>query len=252
MVLVHDVIAGTKVGERAQRAAAGGLRTGRLATALVEAVVGDHREAQRRCDEPFVQCRLGKRQLVARWALLDPAGLEASEVEGRALAIATPRPGDHGPVTGAQLTLERRLRLCERARDRQASLRMQLDRRAARKRREPNEGPPGEDTLEFLRRHVELVRVVIVEGCTDVGPVVAKRRRDLLARTDDQRGLGTGKLEQRLEAVEGKQLGDIGALAVARLGRQERPVLERELSRGCDLDAVDALEGSLRERREAA
>jgi hypothetical protein len=61
-----------------------------------------------------------------------------------------------------------------------------------------------------------------------------------------------GELEQGLEALDGKQLGDVGSLAVARVGRQERPVLECQLRRGCDLDAVDALERPLCERREAA
>jgi hypothetical protein len=96
------------------------------------------------------------------------------------------------------------------------------------------------------------VRVVVVESRADVGPVVVKCRRDLLAATDNQRGRRAGKLKQGLEALDGKQLGDIGSLAVARLGRQERPVLERQLRRGCDLDTVDALERPLRECREAA
>ena len=59
-----------------------------------------------------------------------------------------------------------------------------------------------EDRLELDRRYVEVVRVAVVERGADVGPMVVKRRADLLARADDQLGIRTDQLEQRLEALD--------------------------------------------------
>src|SRR5207302_6395986 len=99
VVLVDDEVARAKFGERAQRApapphaAAVDASRGR-APAAHQAVLGDHREFQRRRDEALAQGRGDERERArrgldfARRTPLEPARLEVPEVVCRALAFA--------------------------------------------------------------------------------------------------------------------------------------------------------------------
>jgi len=69
---------------------------------------------------------------------------------GGPLAVAAPRPGDHRAVAGAQVALELRLRLGQRARDAAGGLRMELDRGAAGERMQANPGARGQRRLDLL------------------------------------------------------------------------------------------------------
>jgi hypothetical protein len=61
---------------------------------------------------------------------------------------------------------------------------------------------------DLLGRDVEVVRVGVVECRADVLPVVGERRRDLLLGGDQDGGVGR-KVEERTEALDGQQLGDV-------------------------------------------
>ena len=93
--------------------------------------------------------------------------------------------------------------------------------------------------------------VVVVEGGADVLPVVAQRRLDLLLGGDEDVGL-VGEVQERAEAVDGEQLGDVGALVLQRGDLGDLAVLGGELGRRGDLDLVGLPQRPLRERREPA
>ena len=79
-----------------------------------------------------------------------------------------------------------------------------------------------------------------------------ERRRELLLGGDQQLRVGTEQVEQRAEAIDRQQLGDVRAvrLLLERGDLRQLAVLGRELGRGRDLDLVDVPERALRERRE--
>ena len=111
-----------------------------------------------------------------------------------------------------------------------------------------------------------MVGVLAGEGCADVGPMVAQRRRQLLLGCHDQLRVRLDQVEQGAEALDRQQLGDIGAPLVARgavaLGGAESAcrggdlgqlsVLGGKLGGGRDLDLGDIAERALGERREPA
>ena len=105
-----------------------------------------------------------------------------------------------------------------------------------------------------LRLDVEVVRVGVVEGGADVVPVVAQRRLDVLVGGDHDVGVLGQQAEQVAEAVDGQQLGDVGAalLVLERGDLRELAVLGGELGGGRDLDALPLAERALGEGREPA
>ena len=58
-----------------------------------------------------------------------------------------------------------------------------------------------------------MVGVLVAERRADVAPVVAQRRRELLLGGDHQLGVLADQVEQRAEALDRQQLGDVRALA---------------------------------------
>ncbi len=106
---------------------------------------------------------------------------------------------------------------------------------------------------DLLGRDVEVMRVGVVEGGADILPVVVERRRDLLLGGEQHGGIGR-EVEERHEAVDRQQLGDVRALV---LGLQRRhlgklAVLGGKLGRRRDLDLLGLAERALCERREPA
>jgi hypothetical protein len=113
VVLVHHEVAGAQFGERAQRAAAPTRAAGVeapawSAAAAHQAVLGEHREFQRRRDEALAKRRRDERQR-ARCrrragirAVLEPARLQMAEVVCRPFAFAAARERDHRLVFRSQ------------------------------------------------------------------------------------------------------------------------------------------------------
>ncbi len=284
MVLVHNHIARAQLRERAQRAAARAAAPARASaigpTALgaapaQQAVLGEHRQLQRRRDEALAQRRRSEAQ---RWllrrqpridALPQPARFHAGEVVGRALTLAAAGERDDRAIARAHELLELRLGLGQRARHRVRCLRAQLDRLIGRDRREPDPGPRGQRRLHALGAHIEVVGILVAERRTDVAPVVLQRRRQLLLRGHQQLRVIADQLEQRAEALDREQLGDVrardAAVAVLRASHARRPrgefltrdlgqrtVLFGQLRRRRDLDLRHLTERALRESREPA
>ena len=79
-----------------------------------------------------------------------------------------------------------------------------------------------ERVADVVGLDVEVVGVGVVEGGADVLPVVGQRGRDLLLGGDEHGGV-RGEVEERVEAVDRQQLGDVGAV----LGVRERGDLGR-------------------------
>ncbi len=109
-----------------------------------------------------------------------------------------------------------------------------------------------ERRVEAVRRHVQVVRVLVVEARGHVLPVVAQRRRQLLlGRHRDQR-VGRHEVEQLAEAVHGQHVGHVGALGLVARGRDlgQLALLRRELRRRGDLHPLGLLQRALGEGRE--
>ena len=121
VILVNDDVAGSQLGEGAQRAAAAD--PGRAAVLALgappaqQAMLREHRERELRRDEALFQggrreAQRGLDHLAARaQALAEPRRFHAAEVVGRSLALAAPREADDGPVAGAHELLELAARL---------------------------------------------------------------------------------------------------------------------------------------------
>ena len=147
-----------QVGERAQRAAAADAR-GRAAAGRgggEKAVLGEDREPQRRRDEAVAQARLRRsvspRSCGARLPSLEPAGAQAREVVGGALALAAPRPGRRrcgSPSARASRAPASASR--ERARGAAGGLGAELDRRVAGDRVQAHARALGERGLDLAR-----------------------------------------------------------------------------------------------------
>ena len=252
VVLVHDVVARAQVGERAQQPAAAARRTDRRAPAVDQAVLGDRGQLEPGRDEAVPQGRLLEDE--AGLVIGLPAGLDALEVVGGALAPAPVGPGDQRRVTGAHELLELRLGLVERAGGEFGGLGAELERLRARDRGQAGRAARVELGEDAVGLDVEAVRVGVVEGGADVVPVVAQRRLDVLLGGQDQRRLRGQQLEQVAEVVDGQQLGDVGPRVrlLERRDLGQLAVLGGELRRGRDLDAVGIAERPLREGREPA
>ena len=92
--------------------------------------------------------------------------------------------------------------------------------------------------------------------------MVGERRLELLLGAEHDLGVLADEVQQRAEALERQQLGDVHALGLARLAARERArggrdlgelaVLDGELGRGRDLDLRDLPQRALGERREPA
>ncbi len=91
-----------------------------------------------------------------------------------------------------------------------------------------------------VRRDVQVVRVLVVEGSRHVLPVVGQRRRDVLFAGDHHRRLGRHQLQERVEVLDRQQLGDVGAVGrvLERRDLRELAVLLRQLGGGRDLDQL--------------
>ena len=210
-------------------------------------MLGDHRELQAGGDEAVAQRRPGRSAASPRRVCgalpvsSSQRRLQAREVVGGALALAAARPGDDGAVARAHELLELGLGLLQRARAEVGGLGAELERLVRGQRREPD----ARARVERARRSasgldVEVVRVVVVERRADVLPVVAQRRLDLLLGGDEDRRRPADQVEQRVEAVDRQQLGDVGPLVLAgdRGDLGQLAVLGGELGRGRDLDRV--------------
>src|SRR4051794_11452204 len=251
VILVDDDVAGAQVGERSERASSAARRLWSLgALAAEQAVLGDDREAQAGSDEAVSQVGLREVELRTRRAVaVDPVRAQAREVVGGALAVALARPRDHRLVVGAHELLELGLGLLERAGGEVGGLRAELDRLVLRDRAEADLGPLVEGLRDLVGLDVEVVGVLVVEGSADVLPVVGERRADLFVGGDDQRGVSRGEVEERLEAVDGEQLGDVRPvlLVLERGDLGHLAVLGGELGGGGDLDGVRVAEAALGE-----
>src|SRR3954470_17241963 len=212
VVLVDDDVAGPQVGERPQRAAPPAGRARALgALAPEQAVLGDHREAQAGGDEAVSEVRLREVELrPGRAVAVDPVRAQAREVVGGALAVALARPRDDRLVVGADELLELGLGLLEASRGEVGSLSAELDRLVLRDRAQADARASVERFGDRVRADVEVVRILVVERGADVLPVVGEGRPDLLVGGDDQRGVVRREVEERLEAVDRQQLGDVG------------------------------------------
>ena len=173
------------------------------------------------------------------------------EVVPGAVALAAPRPGDHGAVARAQQLLELGLGLLQRARRRLRGLGVELDGLVGGQRRQREARAPADGGADRVRVHVEMTGVVVVERGADVLPVVAQRRLDLLLGGDEDVGVG-GEVQERAEAVDGEQLGDVGALVLQRGDLGDLAMLGGELGRRGDLHRVGVPQRPLREGREPA
>ena len=168
------------------------------AAAVEEAVVGDHRESQRRRDEALAQRRLRERQAVLR--RVGPRARPRAAARGcgprarRRRAATRSRPCGSPSAAGARARPRPR-RASAPSRPRPA--------RAARSARRPraSAGARGRAPRASPRarrgRRRGRARVCVVEGGADVGPVVAQRRRDLLGAGQQQLGVVADQLEQR-------------------------------------------------------
>ena len=147
------------------------------------------------------------------------------------------RPGDDRPVAAADVLLQLRLGLAQRARGEVGGLGAELERLVARQRAEADVGAGVERRLDRLGLDVEVVRVGGVERGADVLPVVGQRRADLGLLGEDDRGVGRREVQEGVELVDGQQLGDVRAV----LGVGERgdlgglAVLGGQLGGGRDL-----------------
>ena len=252
VVLVDDDVAGAQVGERAQQPAPAPRRALDAPAAVDQPVLGDRRELQRRGDEAVAQVGLGEDEPAGVGGV--PAGPQALQVVGGALALAALRPGDDRRVARARELLELRLGLVERARGELGGLGAELDRLRAGDRGQPQRLARLERGDDGGGLDVEVVGVGVVEGGADVVPVVAQRGLEVLVGGDHDVGVLGEEVEQLAEAVDRQQLGDVGA-AVGVLERGdlgELAVLGGELGGGRDLDPLRLAQRALGERREPA
>src|SRR4051794_18758482 len=250
VVLVDDDVAGAQVGEGAEQPAAAAGRALDPAAAGDQLVLGDRGELQRRRDEAVPEIGLGEHEA----AVAVPPGPEALEVVGGALALAALRPRDERRVARARELLELRLGLVERACGELGGLGAELDRLRAGDAGEAQRLPRDERLRDRVGRHVEVVRVGVVEGGADVVPVIAQRGLEVLIGGDHDVGVLGEQREQLAEAVDREQLGDVGAalLVLERGDLRELAVLGGELGGGRDLDALPLAQRALGEGREPA
>ncbi len=197
-------------------------RVGTLgAAAAQQAVLGEDRELQLRRDEALAQRRRGEAQrglehLAAGVDVLaEPRRFHAPEVVGGALALAAAGERDDRAVAGAHELLELGLGLGQRARGGVGGLRAQLQRLIAGDRRQPDPRARGERGFDLVRAHIQVVGVRVGERGADVAPVVCERGLQLLLGGDEQLGVGVEQVEQRAEALDRQQLGDVRALRTA-------------------------------------
>ena len=139
------------------------------------------------------------------------------EVVRRALALAAARERDDRSIARAHELLQLRLRFRQRARGRVGGLRPQLDLLAARQRREPDPRARGERRPDALGVDVQVVGVLVAERRAHVAPVVAQRRLELLLGGNHQLGALADQVQQRAEALDREQLGDVRPLGLPAL-----------------------------------
>ena len=186
-------------------------------------------------------------------ALPQPRGLQPREVVRRALALAALRPRDDGAVARAHELLELGLGLLQRARGEVRRLGAELQRLVGVVGGQAHVRARVERGADLLGRDVEVVRVGVVEGRADVLPVVGERGADLLLGGEQHGGVRR-EVEERGEALDRQQLGDVGPvlLGLQRGHLGQLAVLGGELGGGRDLDLLRLAERALGERREPA
>ena len=182
---------------------------------MEQAVLGDDGQAQARRDEAVAQ--RGDREVelglgAGHGTVAQPVPPQPREVVGHALALAAPRPGHHRPVAGADELLELGLGLGERPGREVGGLGPELVRLLCRDRTQPHVRALVQRCLDLLGPDVEVVGVGVVERGRHVLPVVGERGRDLLLGGDEDRGVLRSQVEERVEAVQREQLGDVGPL----------------------------------------
>ena len=147
-------------------------------------------------------------------ALAQPRGFQPAEVVRRALALAAAGKRDDRPVARAHELLELRLGLAERARGRVRGLRAQLDLLAARQRRQPDPRALGRASRGCSAGSRTGGARLVAERRAHVAPVVVEHRLEVLLGGDHQLGVRADQVEQRAEALDRQQLGDVRALGV--------------------------------------
>ena len=217
-------------------------------------MLGQDRELQLRGEEALAQhgvrerdARLGGGRPAVEEVCVDPR-----EVVARALGLAAPRPGHDRPVARAHQLLELGLRLAQRAGGRVGALGAELVRLVLGDARQAQLGALLQHRVEPVRRHVQVVRVLVVEARGHVLPVVAQRRRQLLLGRHRDQSVGRHEVEQLAEAVHGQHVGHVGALGLVARGRDlgQLALLRGELGRRGDLHPLGLLERALGEGRE--
>ncbi len=278
VILVHHDVTGAQLGERAQRSPAHhsgptprtrGVTAPLGTTTAKQAVLGEHRELQRRRDEALTQRRgrESQRRLEHLPADVDPLAqprrFQAPEVVGGPLALAAPGKRHHRPVARAHELLELRLGLPQRARRRVRRLGPQLDLLVARQSRQPDPRPRRERVLDALRAHIQVMGIIVSECGAHVAPVIAQHRCELLLGGHHDLCLGADQIKQRAESLDGQQVGDVrpagrvltvtgpeGATRRRDLG--QLAVLGGELGCRRDLHLLHVPQRALSERREPA
>ena len=260
VVLVDDDVAGAQVGEGPQHAAPARApaATGRAlrAAAGEQPLLGDDREVELGRDEALGEPGLDEGEGARGLAILvaEPVDLHPPEVVGEALPDPALGEGDDGPVTGAGQLLELGLGLLEAARGDVGGLGAELERLILVDAREADLDPLVEHGEHALGVDVEVPGVGAGQRGRDVLPVVGERRREVLGAGDQHRRLFADQLEQRVEAVDGEQLGDVGPVGglLHRGDLGQLSVLGRELGGGRDLDALGVAQRALGEGGEPA
>ena len=121
----------------------------------------------------------------------------------------------------------------------------------------------------LLGTHVQVVRVLVAERRAHIRPVVREHRLEILLGRDHELGLRADEIQQRTEALNRQQLGDVGAFGVRAVARRrgtgerarghlfggelrELAVLERRARPPARSRPRPSPQRALRERREPA
>ena len=209
-----------------------------------------------RGDEPLLDPGLGQRDPpgggVRGRAVAEPVDVKPAEVVAEPLALAAPGEGHDGPIAGPGELLELRFGLLETARGDVGGLGAERVGLVLIDARQPHLDPRSERRADLRRVDVQVAGVLVVDRCRDVLPVIGERRLEVLGARDRDRGLLADQVQQRMEILDGQQLGDVRPVGglLERRDLSQLAVFGGELGRGRDLDALGISERALGEGRE--